>query len=131
MLKMAVVELEMISDVGIYQFIEKGTRGGVSYLAQIYSKANNEAIKFYDKNKPCNHIIFKGANNLHGWATWECLHMESLELINAERFHLNEFIDDSPKKSVLEVDREYPKELQDLHIDYPLAPDKSEFKNNV
>ena len=69
MLKMAVVELEMISDVGIYQFIEKGTRDGVSYLAQIYSKANNEAMKFYDKNKPCNHIIFKGANNLHGWAT--------------------------------------------------------------
>lgn len=57
--------------------------------------------------------------------------MESLELIDVERFHLNEFIDDSPKRSVLEVDREYPKELQDLHIDYPLAPDKSEFKNNI
>ena len=30
------------------------------------------------------------------------------------------------RRCVLEVDLEYPKELHDLHNDYPLAPDKIE-----
>lgn len=51
MLKVEGVELEVISNVGIYQFIKKGTGGGVSYIAQIYSKPNNEPIKCNDKSR--------------------------------------------------------------------------------
>ena len=51
MLKMEGVELEMISDVGMYQFIKKGTGGGVSYIAEIYNKPNNEPIKFNGKSR--------------------------------------------------------------------------------
>ena len=39
MLKMASVKLEKISDIDQYLFIEKGTRGGVSYIAKRYAKA--------------------------------------------------------------------------------------------
>ena len=42
MLKMTNVELEKISDTNIHLFIEKGMRGGISYIAKIYSKANNK-----------------------------------------------------------------------------------------
>ena len=42
MLKMTVIELEEISDIDKYLFIEKGLRGGISYIAKRYSKANNE-----------------------------------------------------------------------------------------
>ena len=31
----------------------------------------------------------------------------------------------------LEVDLEYPKELRELHNDYPLAPDKIEIKREI
>ena len=42
MLKMTGVKLELISDIDMYQFIENGTRGGISYIAKRYSKANNK-----------------------------------------------------------------------------------------
>ena len=35
------------------------------------------------------------------------------------------------KRCVLETDLEYPKELHELHNDYPLAPDKIEIKREM
>ena len=48
MLKMIKVELEKISDPDIHLFIEKGMRGGISYVSKRYSKANNEKCPNYD-----------------------------------------------------------------------------------
>ena len=42
MLKMADVKLENISDIDKYLFIEKGSRGGISYITKRYAKANNK-----------------------------------------------------------------------------------------
>ena len=52
MLKMAAIKLEKISDIDKYLFIEKGLRGGISYIAKRYSKANSKYINDYD---PKNH----------------------------------------------------------------------------
>ena len=52
MLKTTAVKLEKISDIDIYLFTEKGLRGGISYIAKRYSKANNKYIKNYDPTKP-------------------------------------------------------------------------------
>ena len=41
-------------------------------------------------------------------------------------FDLNKYTSNSPKGFVLEFDLEYPKELQELQIDYSLSPDKIE-----
>ena len=41
MLKMAKIELQLISDPDMYIFFEKGTRGGPSYISNRYSKASN------------------------------------------------------------------------------------------
>ena len=41
MLKMTGVKLEQISDIDKYLFFEKGLRGGISYIAKRYAKANN------------------------------------------------------------------------------------------
>ena len=48
---MTSVKLDLISDIEMSQFIRKGMRGGVSYIAQRYSNNNNKYVKSYDKNK--------------------------------------------------------------------------------
>ena len=42
MLKMTDIKIELIADVDMFQFIEKGMRGGLSYKANRYGKANNK-----------------------------------------------------------------------------------------
>ena len=49
-------------------FIEKGTRGGISYIAKRYAKANNKYMNGYDQEKPSTFITYLDKNNLCGWA---------------------------------------------------------------
>ena len=65
---MTKVELEKISDVDIHLFIEKGMRGGISYINKRYSKANNKYCPDYDDKKAENYIIYLDMSNLHGHA---------------------------------------------------------------
>ena len=68
MLKMAGVKLEKISDIDKYLFIEKGLRGGISYIAKKYAKANNKYMNDYDSKKLSKFITYLDMNNLYGWA---------------------------------------------------------------
>ena len=50
-LKMTKIELDLISDIDMHLFIEKGMRGGISYIAESHSKANNKYMECYDSGK--------------------------------------------------------------------------------
>ena len=63
MLKMTGVKLEKIFDIDMYLFIEKGLRGGISYIVKRYSKANNKYMKNYDLKKPSKFITYLDLNN--------------------------------------------------------------------
>ena len=67
MLKMTFVELEIISDIGMYLFIEKEIGGGILYTAKRYPKANDKYMKNYDPTKPSKYITYLDMNNLYGW----------------------------------------------------------------
>ena len=48
---MTKVELELISNIDMHLFIEKGIGGGISYIAKIHSKANNKYTESCDITK--------------------------------------------------------------------------------
>ena len=68
MLKMTRINLELIMDVDMHQFIERGTRGGISVITHRYAKANNPYMKFYNPENDTSYIMYLDANNLYGWA---------------------------------------------------------------
>lgn len=45
MLKMTNIKLELMTEIDIFQYIEKGMHGGISYISIRYGKANNKYIK--------------------------------------------------------------------------------------
>ena len=66
MLKMSGIKLELISDIDMHLFIEKGMRGDVSYIAKRHSRANNKYMKCYEQYKESKYGTYLDANNLYG-----------------------------------------------------------------
>ena len=124
MLKTTETELELMSDVDMFQFIEKGMRGGISYIANRYGKANNKYMKNYNPEEVSKYIMYLDANNLYGWAMCQHLPTGGFKWLMEEEVNLSKYNDESEKGLILEVDLEYPEELHDLHNDYPLAAEK-------
>ena len=60
---MAQIELKKIFDIDMYLFIEKGLRGGISYIAKRYSEANNKYMENYDSKKLSKYISYLDMNN--------------------------------------------------------------------
>ena len=120
MLKMTGINLELITDIDMQLFIEKGLRGGISYIAHRHATANNKYMKNFDLDKLISYIMYLDANNLYGWAMSQPLPYRNFRWVES-----NNVI---PKRKgighIYEVDLEYPEELHDLHNDYPCAPEK-------
>jgi hypothetical protein len=68
MLKHTKIELELLSDVEMYEFVERGIRGGLSQVSTRHAVANNKYMKMYDKTKDDSYIIYLDANALYAWA---------------------------------------------------------------
>ena len=128
---MAKIELELLPYLGMYILFQKGTRGGISYISNRYRKTNNKYAKYYDPRLESKHIIYSDENNLYGYAMSKLLPTSGFKWIDPEEFDLNKYTSNSSKKCVLKVDLEYPKEIRELHNDYPLAPDKIEIKREM
>jgi hypothetical protein len=99
--------------------IEKGIRGGICMAVTRYAKANNIHLKDYDPRKKKSYFRYWDANNLYGCAMSEPLPVQNFKWMTEDQF---ENWRDYP--CFLEVDLEYPKDLHDLHNDYPLAPER-------
>ena len=111
-----------ISDTDKYLFIKKESRGGISYNAKRYAKANNKYMNDYDPEKPSTFITYLDKNNLYGWAVSEYLPYSEFEwLENIDEFDINSVSEKSDTGYFLEVDLECSDEIHELHNDYPLV----------
>ena len=134
MLKMTGVKLELMSDVDMFQFIEKGMRGGISYIANRYGKSNNKYMKQYDDKAPSKYIMYLDANNLYGWAMSQFLPTGDFQWLSdneISELDLSLYNNESESGLILEVDLEYPQELHDLHNDYPVAVEHIKVTENM
>ena len=121
-LKVTDVSLELLSDVDMLLMMEKGIRGGVSMISNRYAKANNKYMgDKFNSNEPSTYIQYLDANNLYGWAMSKPLPTHGFKWMKDNELNVWE-----KTPCILEVDLEYPKELHDLHNDYPLAPEQIE-----
>ena len=100
--------------------IGSGIRGGIATISHRHAKAKNEYIGTeLDATNDSKFISYLGANNLYGWAMSKELPTSGFKWMTDDE------LDDWKHLScILEVDLEYPEYLHDLHIDYPLAPER-------
>ena len=123
MLKMTGIEIQKIDNIGMHLFLEKGMKGGISYISKRYSKI--------DKNKT---IMYWDANNLYGWAMSQSLPVSDFKFLTQKEinnFDLGSISENSQTGYILECDLKYAKESHELHNDYPLCPEKIEVNSDM
>lgn len=121
------VRLELLQDLEMYGFIERGLRGGMSKIVHRHAEANNKYLHDYDPTRETSYIQYLDANNLYGWAMSQPLPTGGFKWLSCEEIaSLEADPQFAGKGLILEVDLDYPAELHDAHNDYPLAPESKE-----
>ena len=132
MLKLTGIEIDLVYNQEMYEMIEAGLRGGMTQTTCKKVEANNKYMGGdYDKKKGSSYINYLDANNLYGLSMIQKLPYRNLRWDDkiTEEDIIN--FDNGRTGYILEVDLEYPKELHDLHNDYPLAPEVMNVKANM
>ena len=133
MLKVTNIELELLTDYTMYLFYEASIRGGYCAASQRYVKANNPEMSDYDVNQQQNYLFYIDANNLYGYAMSEPLPLRGFQWVDQEELETLDVLS-IPEAGyvgyILEVDLEYPRELHDIHNDYPYCPEQLKTTGN-
>lgn len=121
------VQLELITDLEIYQMIEKGVRGGLAQCTLRHAQANNKYLPNYDQSKPSSFLIYLDCNNLYGFVMMKKLPISDFKFMSLEQINclnIENVSDDSDYGYILEVDLEYPNHLHDAHCELPFCVEK-------
>ncbi|KAK9878806.1 hypothetical protein WA026_003644 [Henosepilachna vigintioctopunctata] len=131
MLKHTKQELELLTDVDMFLFVERGIRGGLSQVCgKRRAHANNQYTSNYDPTRPENYLMYFDVNNQYGWAMSQYLPYGSFQWTNIN-IDILQIPDDSCEGYILEVDLEYPRELHDEHKDLPFCPEHYDSKTRT
>ena len=128
------VRLQQIHIKEMYEMIENGLRGGMTQCSFKKVEADNKDMnEDYDKSKPSSYISYLDANNLYGLAMCKKLPYADFKWYygRMDEKRVMKYSDDDDIGYILEVDLDYPKELHDLHKDYPLAPEIMSISENM
>lgn len=130
MLKKTKIELELMSDIDQILMIEKGIRGGNSFVSQRYACANLEPRE----GEAYEEIAYIDANNLYGLSSSLPMPTRGYTWLKEEEIEELDVASLSDKDEtgyILEVDLHYPKCLHDLHNNFPLAPEKRKISHDM
>ncbi|KYM96987.1 hypothetical protein ALC62_12365 [Cyphomyrmex costatus] len=125
MLKNTSVRFELLTEIDMVLFIERGIRGGLSQCSHRYARANNVYVPTFDPSKPISYLMYFDVNNLYGWAMMEPLPYGEFHWIdNVDGFDVMSVPVDSDVGYILDVDLTYPHVLHDSQYDLPFCPTK-------
>ena len=90
------IKLELMTNIDMYQFTEKGAREGLSYIANRYAKANNKYTKNFKKSETSKFIMYLDANNLYRCAMSQHLQTGDFKWMTEEieKINLSKYTDD-------------------------------------
>ncbi|XP_012214949.2 uncharacterized protein [Linepithema humile] len=123
MMKYTRVKFELLTDIDMVLFVERGIRCGLSQCSNRYAAANNKYMSSYDSSEPSSYLMYFDVNNLYGWAMCQPLPYAKFRWVDdVASFDVMSVASDSATGYVLEVDLEYPVNLHDAHADLPFCP---------
>lgn len=121
------VKLELISNLEIYQMLEKGIRGGLAQCSLRHAEANNKYLPHYNDNAPSSYLVYLDCNNLYGYAMTKSYPISDFRFLSRQEIDnldITNISDDNIFGYILEVDMIYPDHLHTLHSDLPFAAEK-------
>ena len=132
MLKYTKIELELFTDMSMYEFTESGIRGGLSQISHRYAKANNKYMSNFDESKETSSILYLDANNLYGWAMSRYLPTKDFKWNTEEwtKERIMSIKDDAETGYMFKVDLHIPEELHDKFNNYVPCPENIRIKKD-
>ena len=128
-MKMTGVELSLLKDIEMYNFLEMGIRGGISVISQRHARADNRYCTSVSGSE--NYLLYIDTNNLYGWAMSQKLPISNFEWYQITEDEIRCFEPSSDMGYVVEVDLTVPEELHDYFNDYPPAPEPLEIRDDM
>lgn len=130
LLKLTGVKLELVTDIDMFNLLERGIRGGVAQIMQRAAEANNPYMENYQPSIESSYLFYIDQNSLYSHimqdynmptGNFKWLTEHEIQCIDPASIP-----DEGDTGYIFEVTLEYPEHLHDIqaHSDFPLACEK-------